>query len=126
MAITIEHSYTKELLKRHPHLDNSTGYCFFCKVETNYRYPTLDKSCCPYCATHHSVEEFHTDLIAEIIQQENIIDNRDTVIVDKIWQMLGNPAYSELKGRSIYDLIQELIDAKNELEKLRAESINDY
>jgi hypothetical protein len=31
-------------------------------------------------------------------------------IVDKIWSMLGRPSSKELAGRSIFDLIQELLD----------------
>lgn len=32
-------------------------------------------------------------------------------IVARIWEMLGNPTYEELNGRSIYDLIKELQEA---------------
>ena len=38
-------------------------------------------------------------------------------IVSKIWVQLGSPTYEQLKGRSIYDLIDEL---KAELAKERA------
>ena len=31
-------------------------------------------------------------------------------IVDRIWKLLGNPPYLSLKGRSLYDLVQEKID----------------
>jgi cell division septum initiation protein DivIVA len=37
-------------------------------------------------------------------------------IVDRIWDQLGRPSYEALKGRSIYDLIDEL---KSELADLR-------
>ena len=38
----------------------------------------------------------------------------ETQIVDRIWDQLGRPDYSDLKGRSIHDLIQELIDGNAE------------
>lgn len=32
----------------------------------------------------------------------------EKAIVTRIWELLGNPSYEELKGRSIYDLIISL------------------
>lgn len=34
--------------------------------------------------------------------------NENKVIVSRIWKQLGSPTYAELKGRNIYDLIEEL------------------
>lgn len=34
----------------------------------------------------------------------------ETKIVSRIWELLGSPDYDELKGRSIYDVIQGWID----------------
>lgn len=41
----------------------------------------------------------------------------ETAIVDRIWDQLGRPSYEELKGRSIYDLIDAL---KAELASVKA------
>ena len=41
----------------------------------------------------------------------------ERAIVSRIWTQLGSPTYAQLKGRSIYDLIDEL---KAELAKERA------
>lgn len=32
----------------------------------------------------------------------------EKAIVTRIWEILGNPSYEELNGRSIYDLISEI------------------
>jgi hypothetical protein len=41
---------------------------------------------------------------------ERLQIERDTEasIINRIWKQLGNPTYEELKGRSIYDLIDEI------------------
>lgn len=49
------------------------------------------------------------ELRGEIERLRTKLDE-ETKIVDRIWELLGNPGYDDLKGRSIYDLIQELID----------------
>lgn len=36
--------------------------------------------------------------------------DEEKAIVERIWKMLGSPTYEQLKGRSIYDLIQEKIN----------------
>jgi hypothetical protein len=40
-------------------------------------------------------------------------------IVNSIWQMFGNPSYPFLDGRSIYDLIQDGLDAIQLLARYR-------
>jgi hypothetical protein len=37
-----------------------------------------------------------------------------TAIVDRIWDQFGRPDCGDLKGRSIHDLIQEVIDSNAE------------
>lgn len=39
---------------------------------------------------------------------------REYDIVKRIWEQLGLPSYDDLKGRSIHDLIQEIIDSNAE------------
>lgn len=43
----------------------------------------------------------------------------ETAIVDRIWDLFGRPSYESLKGKSIYDLIQELQQRAEAAEKLR-------
>jgi hypothetical protein len=43
----------------------------------------------------------------------------EKAIVTRIWEMLGNPAYSFLEGRSIYDLVQDGLDAIQLLSRYR-------
>ena len=43
-------------------------------------------------------------------------------IVDRIWKQLGSPTYEELKGRSIYDLIDEIKDERDAAIKERDEA----
>jgi len=42
----------------------------------------------------------------------------ERAIVDKIWAILGNPTYKELKGKSIYELIEDL-KFQNDILKIR-------
>ena len=41
----------------------------------------------------------------------------ERAIVSRIWMQLGSPTYAELKGRSIYDLIDEIKTDRAELER---------
>ena len=44
----------------------------------------------------------------------------ESAIVSRIWTQLGSPTYEQLKGRSIYDLIDELkAELATEREKVR-------
>lgn len=43
-------------------------------------------------------------------------------IVGRIWKQLGSPTYEELKGRSIYDLIDEIKDERDAAIKERDEA----
>ena len=73
-----------------------------------------------------------TTLVAEITMVTNdyfelrreLADER--AIVDRIWMLLGNPSYEELKGLSIYDLITtlqtQLAAAESENAVLKADS----
>jgi hypothetical protein len=45
---------------------------------------------------------------------------REEAIVDRIWAIFGSPSYEELKGRSIYDLINNVV-SERDLYKQRAE-----
>ena len=45
--------------------------------------------------------------------------DEERAIVSRIWAMFGNPAYEFLDGRSIYDLIQDGLDAVQLLSKYR-------
>jgi hypothetical protein len=47
---------------------------------------------------------------ALLAKAEELQVERDTEasIINRIWKQLGSPTYAELKGRSIYDLIDEL------------------
>lgn len=40
-------------------------------------------------------------------------------IVNRIWEMFGNPAYDSLDGRSIYDFVQDGLDAISLLSRYR-------
>jgi hypothetical protein len=35
--------------------------------------------------------------------------DQEAAIVSRIWEQLGNPSYESLNGRSIYDLIDDLL-----------------
>jgi hypothetical protein len=52
---------------------------------------------------------------------EKLQVERDTEasIINRIWKQLGSPTYAELKGRSIYDLIDELKADAAKLEQAR-------
>jgi hypothetical protein len=54
-----------------------------------------------------SYEDFQTEHIRAL--EEQLAEEKD--IVNRIWEMFGKPSYEFLDGKSIYDLIQEGIDA---------------
>ena len=55
--------------------------------------------------------------LRECSQQLEIELAAERVIVSRIWTQLGSPTYEQLKGRSIYDLIEELKTDRAEVEK---------
>jgi hypothetical protein len=48
--------------------------------------------------------------------------SEEKAIVDRIWKLFGPPTYEELKGRSIYELIQGVQKEKAELERKLADA----
>jgi hypothetical protein len=57
-----------------------------------------------------SIIEMHSSMdsaAAEIARLRSAL-TEEVAIVNRIWAQLGSPTFDDLKGRSIYDLIDEL------------------
>ena len=65
--------------------------------------------------TYPSTEEFQAAHIRSLEEQFA----EEKAIVARIWSMFGNPAYEFLDGRSIYELVQDGLDAIQLLRKYR-------
>ena len=91
----------------------------FGQIGRTRRYFDTGKTSEDWAALEARAERAEAELKAE---QDNSAINEielrvSRAIVSKIWVQLGSPTYEQLKGRSIYDLIDEL---KAELAKERA------
>ena len=91
----------------------------FGQIGRTRRYFDTGKTSEDWDALEARAERAEAELKAE---QDNSAINEielrvSRAIVSKIWVQLGSPTYEQLKGRSIYDLIDEL---KAELAKERA------
>jgi hypothetical protein len=62
-----------------------------------------------------STEDFQSEHIKVLESQLA----EEKAIVTRIWEMFGNPAYEFLDGKSIYDLVQDGLDAIQLLSKYR-------
>lgn len=58
-----------------------------------------------YCRAEDALE------IETKLEQMTTCCEEEKAIVNRIWEMFGNPEYEFLDGRSIYDLIQDGLDA---------------
>lgn len=68
-------------------------------------------ACCELAELQAKVRGLEAELAAE------------RLIVAKIWEQLGSPSYDELKGRSIYDLIDEMGAERDALRELLREIV---
>lgn len=59
------------------------------------------------------------DFQAEHIRSLEAQLAEEKAIVNRIWEMFGNPSYPFLDGRSIYDLVQDGLDATQLLSRYR-------
>ena len=84
---------------------------------------------CPICGSEKDTASQLAAARAEVAILRNAL-LLETGIVDRIWDQLGRPSFEELKGRSIYDLIDALKSERDTAwEDMKAEvikAIDDY
>lgn len=55
----------------------------------------------------------HVARLREALERVTGERDEEKEIVSRVWEILGSPSFASLRGRSIYDLLQEIISARN-------------
>lgn len=73
---------------------------------------------------HHSsaCDAIRAHVAERLAETEEKLE-RSGMIVSRIWVKLGNPTYEELAGRTIYDLIDELLRARTAADAMAEKAI---
>ncbi len=78
-----------------------------------------------YKAMRSVLSEEKASLLAERDALRAELDE-ERAIVDRIWSQFGTPSYESLKGRTIYDLIEEVKAERDALRAVLREIVHEY
>lgn len=91
-------------------------------VETHYEEGRHKQ--CKECHQEWFSDIDYTEVLRSNIEHLRSLNKDAHAIIDRIWDIFGRPSYEELAGRTIYDMVQNVVDRERETADVNEKMIN--